>query len=156
MPSARILRPDHAPTPFSADQIRDASPDGWTVETRTSIGGVVTERERTVFRDPDDATVLLEKQPLDAAGEPAGAAVSRRVAWLDLQRHASFPADETTITPERIVHPLGELDCLRYEVRRPHGVDVFWFWPSRPGMPVAFSVGPPAAREVTEVVEAHG
>jgi len=46
--------------------------------------------------------------------------------WRDLQAHASFPADDTTIESERIETAIGELDCLRYAVRDGATEEVFW------------------------------
>ena len=58
------------------------------------------------------------------------------MTWRDLQSHASFPTDATTIEPERIETPMGELDCLRYTVRDGATEKVFWFATDLPGMPV--------------------
>ncbi|WP_296666697.1 hypothetical protein [Demequina sp.] len=151
-PRENQLDPAHAPTPFTAAQIREATPEGWSVETRTTRDGEVVERARTVFRDVDQDEVTMERHRLDDAGVPAGEVQARRVRWLDLQRHASFPIGITTVTPERIVTAVGEGDCLRYDVRGDHGTSVFWFALDHPGMPVRFEAGPAAGREVTEVV----
>ena len=62
------------------------------------------------------------------------------MTWLDLQGHASFPADDTTIESETIETPLGELDCLRYTVRDGASEKIFWFAKDLPGMPVRFVV----------------
>lgn len=61
---------------------------------------------------------------------------AHRVTWRDLQAHASFPADSTAIANETISTPLGELECLRYEVTREDGTHTFWFDIARAGMPV--------------------
>lgn len=54
-----------------------------------------------------------------------------RVTWRELRQHAAFPAALTTVEPERIRTPLGELDCLRYE----DGTSTFRLAPAHPGMP---------------------
>ena len=59
-----------------------------------------------------------------------------RVTWRDLQAHASFPAGDTTIEPERIETAIGRLDCLRYTVRNADTDQVFWFAKDLPGMPI--------------------
>jgi hypothetical protein len=61
------------------------------------------------------------------------------VTWVDLQRHASFPASVTEITTEHIETPLGRLECLRYRVDRSPEVETFWFDIERPGLPVKYT-----------------
>ena len=115
LPSARDRRPARpcarrAPTPFTAAAIRAGARSG-----RRS-------RDRRVAPD----------------GSPSGEPEIDRVTWLDLQGHASFPADDTTIESERIETPLGDLDCLRYTVRDGESEKVLWFAQDLPGMPVRF------------------
>ena len=150
-----VLDPGDAPTPFTAAQIRDASPEGWTVETRTIRAGVTVGRERTAFVDPDTDHVTLAVTPLDAGGAAAGPATRRRIPWLDLQRLASFPNADTTVRPETIATELGELPCLRYDVRRGAETQVLWFSLAHPGPPVRREVGPDDARETVEVTATY-
>ena len=60
-----VMRPDHAPTPFTAAEIRDATPAGHTVETVTETEGAVVARQRTVFAD--DLSAFHER----GGGSPA-------------------------------------------------------------------------------------
>jgi hypothetical protein len=60
------------------------------------------------------------------------------VTWRDLQAHASFPAEDTTITSERIETEIGQLPCLRYQVRDGTTDEVLWFAEDLPGMPVRY------------------
>ncbi len=132
----RQLRVGDLPTPFSASEIRLASPDGHTVETVTEELGVVVARHRTSFLDGDDESVTMRHVALDAAGDEMGEASVGRASWSDLQAHASFPADSTLRTTGSIETPLGELQCQRYEVHRGDDTMVFWFAVDHPGMPV--------------------
>ena len=61
---------------------------------------------------------------------------TRRLSWVDLQSHASFPASVTTIDDVTIEIPIGRLDCLRYTVTGEDEVYTFWFAKDLPGMPV--------------------
>ncbi len=61
---------------------------------------------------------------------------SHRLAWTDLQGHASFPAPATQITEETITTPLGTYDCLLYTVERNNDTHRFWFARALPGMPI--------------------
>jgi hypothetical protein len=76
--------------------------------------------------------------------------VQGRETWLELQAHASFPADRTETAPERIETPLGELDCLRYTVTDGSTVETFWFARTKPGMPIKYMTQ--EAATVTSVV----
>jgi hypothetical protein len=78
----------------------------------------------------------MERARLSLDGAPLGEPQVGRVTWLDLQTHASFPADATTIESEVIDTAIGELDCLRYTVRDGSTEEVFWFAKDLPGMPV--------------------
>ncbi|CAM3412984.1 hypothetical protein OCAE111667_08535 [Occultella aeris] len=139
MDDPHIMGEGCAPTPFTADEIRMGCPDGHTLRVRTTAGDAVREAVHR-FEDGDAGGVTLSQ-------EVDGEVSSRRVRWVDLQTHASFPAERTTIEPERITTPLGELDCLRYSVRR-EGLMTFWFATAHPGMPVRYVGG----GSVTEVV----
>jgi hypothetical protein len=80
-----------------------------------------------VFLETDDEGALMESNGQE-----------HRVTWLELQSHASFPADVTTITEEMIEIPLGRMECLSYRVVAHDTVSTFWFAKERPGMPVLF------------------
>ena len=128
MTNPHFLQPDHAPTPFTADQIRRGCPKGRVVTTETTTAeGVVTATTEFVSTSPEGAVVK----------GPRGEA---EVTWHQLQSHASFPADQTEITRELITIPVGELECNVYNVRRGEETHRFWFAESKPGMPVMMTV----------------
>ncbi|MEZ0580431.1 hypothetical protein [Nocardioides sp. MH1] len=137
-PSAdpHVLEPGHAPTPFTADEIRDA-----TVAGKEMWRHVDEDEEEPYLRvsryldcDPEGATMERAMHALD--GTMIGETESARVGWLDLQRHASFPADDTTIDDDIVTTALGEHECLRYTVVVGEAIYVFWFAKDLPGMPV--------------------
>ena len=88
------------------------------------------------YLECDDAGATMERARFALDGAPLGEPEVGRVTWLDLQTHASFPAEATTIESERIETAIGELDCLRYTVRDGTTENVFWFATDLPGMPV--------------------
>ncbi len=150
MSDARVLGPDLAPTPFTADEIREASPDGRVLLVRTQIDGMVTyHSDRFSAGDADGCD--LTQVVTDAWGAPVDEPRTSRVTWRELQEHAAFPAAATTIEGERIATPLGELDCLRYEVRRDRGTATFWFAIDHPGMPVRYRTADGALVEVIAI-----
>lgn len=132
----RVLAPGHAPTPFTAAEIRAASRPGRTlrslVETPDQPGHLRVNR----YLACDEEGAELELTVLSLTGEQLQEPDRGRVTWLELQGHASFPEEATTVVPERITTALGELDCLRYAVRHEDDEDVFWFATALPGMPV--------------------
>ena len=86
----------------------------------------------------DESGATLERSALAPDGSLLAEPEEDPVTWLDLQGHASFPADDTTIEPDRIEPPLGQLDCLRYTVRDGANENVFWFATDHPEMPIRF------------------
>ncbi len=135
-PESHRLRPDHLPTPFSAAQIREGCPAGRTILMREEEPGEEPSFRRIVFMEGDAETSVQELQATDASGAPLGEPTSGQARWLDLQRHASQPADATTLTEVRLALPFGDFDCWLYTVQTPGGELRFWFAKELPGMPV--------------------
>jgi hypothetical protein len=131
-----VLAPGHAPTPFTADEIRAASRVGKSVRRLVEDAAGPPYHLVSRYLEIDDAGATMERARYSLDGAPLGDPQVGRVTWLDLQTHASFPADATTIESEVIDTPIGELDCLRYTVRDGTGEEVFWFAKGLPGMPV--------------------
>src|ERR1044072_1175647 len=101
------LRPDHHPTPFSADQIRDGFVPGRIVRSRVVVRGEEpTVRVRLHVRAEADAGVyrFWTEGP---DGQPLGEPEEGPSNWLELQGHASMPIDATTIEPVEIDVPMG-------------------------------------------------
>lgn len=134
-----VLAPGTLPTPFTADEIREGSTVGKTIRLLIEMEGQepIVRVNRWIECDGNGATV--EQTRFSSAGEQLGPPEIDRSTWLELQTHASFRADITTMGRERIETPLGLLDCIRYTVVDGPAVDTFWFWPSAPGMPVKYT-----------------
>ncbi|GAA4109130.1 hypothetical protein GCM10022415_02120 [Knoellia locipacati] len=135
MSDDHVLAPGTAPTPFSASEIRDGCPAGRTVVVRVEDGDGVRHR-RSRFVAVTDEGATYERADCDADGAVVGDVVTAPLTWLDLQRHASFPAEVTTRDEVTLEFPLGVEACLRYVVREGAGTTTFWFSTRRPGMPV--------------------
>jgi hypothetical protein len=131
-----VLEPGHAPTPFTADEIRAATEVGKEIWRRVETAGEQPFQLVSRYVECDDDGAALERFRLSLEGSPLGEPEVIRATWLDLQGHASFPAEATTIESERIETAIGELDCLRYTVRDGTTDDVFWFAKDLPGMPI--------------------
>lgn len=123
------MTPGHAPTPFTASEIRDGCPSGRQVTTRITDDTGDISTTVTTFRDVDEAGAIF-----------ATGSGNHRVTWEDLQAHASFPAADTTIGAEIIETPLGVLECMVYTVVRPPELHRLWFARDLPGMPIRTEV----------------
>lgn len=135
-PDPHVLADDHLPTPFTAAEIREATPPGRTVTVHHESGGptpsVTSTRILWAEVSADGAIQHRVTEPAEGADTPT----RLEVTWHQLQEHASFPA--ATTVRERVVvdHVLGRLDCWRYTVTEGGDETTFWFDIDRPGMPV--------------------
>jgi hypothetical protein len=128
MDDPHVLHPGHAPTPFTADEIRRGCPTGRTITARTEAAGRPDQVDITVYVETDDDGAVLESN-----------GTRHRVTWIELQNHASFPAEVTTIHDDVVEGPLGRMECLGYRVVADATTSTFWFAKDRPGMPVLFT-----------------
>jgi hypothetical protein len=131
-----VLQPDHAPTPFTASEIRAGCPAGRTISIVVELSGQEPHRRTNRFVRCDQDGALVERTRTAMDGTPIDAPESGWATWLEMQGHASTPADRTTIEPTRLETPMGVLDCLRYTVADGTGVETLWFATALPGMPV--------------------
>jgi hypothetical protein len=132
------LRPDHHPTPFSAEQIRDASRPGR--ETRSLVERDGAEPVIRVIRFLGGDETGGESESWVEAPDGTGRSAPQRghSTWLELQEHASMPSDRTSIEPDTFETPAGRFAGWRYTRTDDDGVDVFWFAASEPGMPLRY------------------
>jgi hypothetical protein len=134
---ANRMRPDHAPTPYTAEQIRKASGEGRTDVFRIESAGQKPWTYTLKFLKGDREAAEVESfNPADD-----GTVTSRskdRQMWVDFQAHASFLELDTKITEETNEVPAGKFDCWLYTVlKRDAGATVrMWFAKKRPGPPV--------------------
>jgi hypothetical protein len=131
-----VLASGRAPTPFTADEIRGGCPPGRTTRLRVDVVGETPFHRISRFVECDETGATTERSRLSLDGSPLAEPEVDRVTWRDLQAHASFPAEDTTIESERIETAIGELDCLRYTVRDGATEEVFWFAKDLPGLPI--------------------
>lgn len=150
-----VLGPGLLPTPFTADEIRASSGRGKTIRLLVEQpDGEAFERVNR-FTDCDDEGAMLERWRVAPDGGVDGQVASGRVTWLELQGHAAFPAERTTVGEETIELPIGRVECLRYDTRDEApdaAVETFWFARAFPGMPVRFESPTPAGLVRTTVL----
>ena len=130
------LRPDHHPTPFSADQIRDGFVPGRIVRSEVVVAGEAPKFHvrRHVRAEPDAGVYAFWTEGPD--GEQLEVPEEGASNWLELQGHASMPIDATTVEPVTIDVPMGRYDGLLYTRVDGDTVDRFWFALALPGAPV--------------------
>ena len=135
-PESHRLRPDHHPTPFTADQIRDAFVPGRIVRSRIVMRGAepVVRVRQSLRAEADSGVYRFWTEGPD--GQPLGEPEEGASNWLELQGHASMPIDATTIEPVSIDIPMGHYDGLLYTRVDGDTVDTFWFATELPGAPV--------------------
>jgi hypothetical protein len=117
------------PTPYSAEQIRDASKPGRTWIWRVETPGNPTVESSAAFG------------ALDAEGvELVSDGTTKRITWEELRRHAEFPRDAVVTREETVTVPAGTYDCIVYVVTDPttHEVTSYYFAKDLPGAPVYF------------------
>lgn len=145
-----------APTPFTAEQIRDACPTGRVaVWQMTSPDG--TRRVRSWFEGSNSEGTTFRSVPLDDADQPLGEPDGGTATWEELRLHASYPAEHTVVTDATLEVPAGTFETKLYTVTDPDAGTVTraWFATSLPGPPVRMVVergGEPVQEMVLESV----
>ena len=142
-PEANRMKKDHAPTPFTADEIRLGCPNGRVTKYKIEIPGKPVHFEVTTFVNGTKETAGFEMTMLDTNGNPMGQKRTATAKWNELQAHASFPAADTTITNTQYTTPAGAFDCWLYTVKSEKEgkpiISKFYFAKSLPGPPVYFT-----------------
>jgi len=129
-PDPHLLGPGLLPTPFTAAEIREATGTGKLIRLLLEGPDGPMGEHVNRFRDTDEEGATLDRW----AAEDPNAVVSNRVTWAELQGHAAFDADTTSVSTVSLSSPLGELTCRRYDTDD----GVFWFSVAHPGMPVQY------------------
>ncbi|MCI0345967.1 MAG: hypothetical protein L0221_11075 [Chloroflexi bacterium] len=133
-----ILGPDLLPTPFTADEIRQGCPLGRVIRLLVEHEDEVPSLRMNTFVAADADGATIESQRLSLNGRPMDNATASTTTWRQLQAHAAFPADRTTVRSEELDLGFGLLDCLRYDVVDGATTNTFWFARSAPGQPVRY------------------
>jgi hypothetical protein len=117
------------PTPYSAEQLRDASKPG-----RTWIWRVETPGNPTVESSASFGALDAEGVELISDG------TTRRITWEELRRHAEFPREAVVTRQETVTVPAGTYECIVYVVTDPTTREVtsYYFAKDLPGAPVYF------------------
>ena len=141
-PDSNRMKPDHAPTPFSAEQIRAGSPRGRKIVYQVETFGQQVVYQTMTFVTVSETEAVVESVTTGMDGKRIGSKRMSTGKWEDFQAHASFPAAQTVITKESFTVPAGTFDCWRYDVTLSKegktNVQKYWFAVDVPGPPVCF------------------
>ncbi len=133
-----------AKTPYTKEQIRDATPEGrrMTFVMESPDKPPVQKRFRFLAVDDERATIITEL--LDQNGKTIGTPENASSTWEELRRHASFPIEATTIEEATAETPAGSFASWRYTVveKTEEGTKrtVAYFAKDLPGPPVDLTV----------------
>lgn len=133
-----LLRPDHLPTPFTADEIREGCQPGRTVRSLVEEANEPPYFHVTRFVRATAEGAEQESWDEELDGRPRGEPRRRSSTWLEFQQHASFPAANTEVSEEETEFPAGRFATLRYTQREGPVVRSFWFARVAPGMPLRY------------------
>jgi len=134
-----------APTPFSAEQIRDATQDGRRYTFDMSVRGKRTGQRIMTFSNVSAQGATISSHNTDLQGVTVGAVMSNTVTWEDLRKHAEYPRGGTTIVEAKVTVPAGSYDCKQYTVvtvdkNGAETVTLAWFATKLPGAPVKMDI----------------
>jgi hypothetical protein len=113
------LQPDHAPTPYTADEIRAACPEGRVNVFRVEAKGQV-QTLTFKFLKCDEKGAEIETSSVMEDGTPGGSN-KRTSTWKELQAHGSYPEKDTKVTEETVEVPAGKFECKVYAVTQNTG-----------------------------------
>ncbi len=135
-------QPTIAPRPFTADQIRAAMPVGTVIEFRMEQPPQPPIVMHWTVTAADARSITISTRLAAEDGTLIKDAGAETTAWSDLVKHATFPADATTMTESSVTVPAGTFESIDYVVKatakdgRPV-VRTLRFAKSLPGPPVS-------------------
>ena len=137
-----MLRPmsDHATPPFTAAQIREATPPGraYTWRVARATGPAVIRRLEFADVTETGCTTIATNATEDGfmLGEDTD-----NPTWDDLVSHALWPDGVTEIAEASLSTPAGEFErCMLYTVQMGSDTIKAWFAPELPGAPVQLNM----------------
>ena len=144
-----------APTPYSAAQIRDASPTGRRVVFKVEESDKPAVRRVIEFVKSDAAGADTHSSTIDSSGHVLDSA-DNHSSWDELRSHAEFPKGSVEIYHRTVSIPLGTLECTVYKVTGPGAdpeVTTFYFADTLPGPPVFYYTEKSGKRIRTSTME---
>lgn len=131
-----------APRPFTAEQIREAMPVGFSVRSQLEVAGrpPMVQVMRVVGSTPEQATMQVHMESPE--GELVGDVATQTETWTGLRDHATFTAADTLRTDVLVEVPAGRFEAWLYSVVTADVsrtvVSRFHFAKELPGPPVRY------------------
>jgi hypothetical protein len=126
------------PTPYTAEQIRDAWQPGFRVEMRSTEAGAATLQRMTVVSATTEA-VTIRSEALRENGEASEPAREVTAKWAELRDHGLFEATKATRERAECRSRLGSLPGWRYATTTANGDALtMCFADATPGPPVEY------------------
>lgn len=137
-----------APTltpPFSPAQLAAAFPDGTTLRLQITEAGGPPVVQRWVFTGGDAEGTTIQSTVSTPSGTLLKDEGAERSTWVELSRHAAFPAADTTVGDSEVTVAAGHFATWLYTVRATaeDGTPVlkrYHFARTVPGPPVLFTI----------------
>ena len=134
------LRDDLAPVPFPPGELADNLAVGSTIKYRMAPAGQPPFYVTTEFVTVDDAGTTMRDVHTELDGTPRGEPRTTEATWRELESHAHFPRESTTIADDVVDVPAGRFEAYRYEITAAvDGAQTttrLWFGKELPGPPV--------------------
>jgi hypothetical protein len=116
-PRAGVKSPgDVAPIPFTAREIRDATPAGRTYVFAVRREGGPMMQRIIEFTKVDEKGASLRMSMKAADGSEPGPPRESEATWAEFVGHATYPGARTVIEPTEVEVPLGRFRGRRYRV----------------------------------------
>lgn len=126
------------PTPYTAEQIREAWQPGFSVERRTTEAGAETRSRMTVLSATPEASVVRTER-FAASGEASEPPIEWSASWSELRDHALFEAANAKRERAECRSQLGPMPGWRYIVPQANGDTLtMCFADATPGPPVEY------------------
>ena len=139
LPDSNRMKPDHLPTPYTAEQIRDFSKNR-KIKFLMETPGKPKTYQVFEFREGDAEKSDMDGYMLNADGKLVGKKQTARANWTELQAHASYPEKNTSLSRDSKTTKGGTFDCWLYttaaEKEGKKMITRAWFARSMPGPPV--------------------
>ena len=138
---ANRLNTDHAPTPFSAEEIREASPSGHFAVFLVEAEGADSFRLVSEFTKVTAEMAEFRGWRESMEGVVIGELMTASATWAELQAHASFPENQTEISEGMVEVPAGSYACWIYSIKGEDGkLKEMAFAKKLPGPPVSMRI----------------
>lgn len=126
-----------APTPYTAQQIREATRSGRTYEFLVERPDAQPARRRMRFTAVTSAGAIVERAMFDEKAKVWGEPTRTHTSWDEMRDHTKYPLAAATIEADTITIPAGTFACRRYTVvEAGDGRTIAWFANGLPGPPV--------------------